>query len=134
MITDVAAHFEHIHHFLYATPMSEPLKAALQEHVANSGETGALQSGDAHLRVYPKGYSGKIGVWRDYLSPDDVAAYNEVTERFLKYDEDGPQLLALIPTSFCGSRLPQKAFTDTARHSRSTPPHCRADTSRRHRW
>jgi hypothetical protein len=97
MMADLEGHFVRIHDFLYGTPMSAELIAALHNHFANSGEAGSLQPGDARSRVYEKGYSGKVGVWRDYLTPEDVASYNEVADRFLTYDEDGPRLRELYP-------------------------------------
>lgn len=97
MMHDIDAHFGRIHSFLYDAPMTPELVLALHQHFRNSGEGGSLQPGDAGGRVYAKGYSGKIGVWRDYLSSEDITVYNEVTNEFLSSNEDGSKLLDLYP-------------------------------------
>ena len=97
MVADPEAHFSNIHDDLFDAPMSKELVSAVQRHLGNSGEAGSLQSGDSSTRVYEKGYSGKEGVWRNYLTPEDMADYNETVQRFLDYDENAAALKALYP-------------------------------------
>ena len=97
MLVDKNAHFERIHNFLYQREMGSELVAELETVFSNSGEGGALQSGDKNTRSYGKGYSGKEGVWREYLTSENVETYNEVVERFLNYSRHADALLALYP-------------------------------------
>lgn len=39
--------------------------------------------GEPDPAVYPRGYTGRQGIWRDYLSPENRAAYNRVCEQFV---------------------------------------------------
>jgi Sulfotransferase domain len=97
MMSDPEEHFSRINAFLFDKPMSAPLLNAIQGHLSQSGEGGALQSGDPSTRTYEKGYSGRVQVWRDYLETDDVAAYNEIVDRFLTFHAASAPLTALYP-------------------------------------
>jgi hypothetical protein len=97
MVRDAETHFAAIHEFLFQKGMAPELVAGIRKHIGNSGEAGPLQSGDGSTRVYEKGYSGQIGVWRNYLSAADIADYNATVERFLAYDDNAASLIALYP-------------------------------------
>jgi hypothetical protein len=97
MLADSSAHFARIHQELFGTPMSAPLKEAVEAALSRSGEGGALQSGDSGTRSYPKGYSGKVGVWKDYLTAKNVATYNDVVQKFLGYTSYASEILAIYP-------------------------------------
>ena len=47
--------------------------------------------------VYPRGYTGKIGVWKDYLNEDNKRAYDSVVNAFLKAHPHGKHLLEIYP-------------------------------------
>ncbi len=97
MMADLMRHFERIHDFLFETPMGAALKASVLDSYARSSEGGDLQSGDKGTRSYPRGYSGKAGVWRDYLTKGNVEIYNTVVARFVERSDQRDRLLALYP-------------------------------------
>lgn len=97
MFSDTMTHFSRIHEFLYGRDMDPALIAELESLICASGEGGALQSGETSNRAYPKGYSGKVGVWRDYLTRSNVETYNDVVRRFLDYTERVEDIMALYP-------------------------------------
>jgi hypothetical protein len=97
MLVNPEQHFRIIHSQLFDTPMTDALREAVKQALAASGEGGALQSGDKHTRSYAKGYSGKIGVWMDYLTQANVDAYNDVVKRFLDYTPIPEQILDIYP-------------------------------------
>lgn len=75
--------------------MTDGLQMDIGKILASSGEGGALQSGNAATRVYEKGYSGKVGVWNDYFTPQDVEDFNSVVRRFIENDPLAPQALSI---------------------------------------
>ncbi len=52
---------------------------------------------ELNLEKYQKGWSGKIGVWKDYLSNDHAEAYRATVENFLRLNSNGSLLLNLYP-------------------------------------
>jgi len=52
---------------------------------------------DINQEKYRKGWSGKIGVWRDYLSKSQVELYRNTITNFLQVDPNGRLLLDLYP-------------------------------------
>ena len=97
MIADLDTHFEGIHRFLFRAAMGVDLSERMTVLFENSGENGDLRSGDVEDRVYPKGYSGKVGIWADYLTEENVRVYTEVVERFLNSAPNSDALLDLYP-------------------------------------
>jgi len=96
MMRDFNAHFSNIHDFLFNAPMSVELKEALDKIFQRSMEDGDIRSGDLEARHYPKGYSGKVGIWRDYLTPLNVETYNNITHKMLGTGKS-KSLLRLYP-------------------------------------
>ena len=97
MVADPIGHFTTVHGALYRKAMASGLEDQIEAAIASSGEGGALQSGDAGTRSYPKGYTGKQGIWRDYLSDKNIAVYNEFVERFLSYSPYAKRILEIYP-------------------------------------
>ena len=97
MMDDAMAHFVRIHDFIYSSEMTGPLLKEIANALQQSGKEGNLQPGSSEGRVYPMGYSGKVGVWRDYLTPSNVETYNEVAKRFLEYSPYSDALLEIYP-------------------------------------
>jgi Sulfotransferase domain len=52
------------------------------------------------LDKYPFGWTGAIGVWRRYFSPENVRRYNETVEKFLACHPYASGLLAVYPEPF----------------------------------
>jgi hypothetical protein len=77
--------------------MGDGLRAALDAIIANSGEGGALQSGNAATRAYEKGYFGKIGTWSEYFVRQDVDDFRAVVRRFIDNDPLGTRALEIYP-------------------------------------
>ena len=107
MMEGAIDHFEKSHEFLYKQPMSAELIAEIENAFSRSGEGGDMQPGDKTKRTYPKGYSGKAGVWRDYLTSANVENYNRVVGRFLDYSEQADALLDLYPDLLLELEVPK---------------------------
>lgn len=99
MMADAQAHFDRLHRFVTGQPTSAEVWELLQSRMMRT-KGGDLQPGDRAARHYPKGYSGKVGIWRDYLSPENIAAYNEVVTRFMKYHPRADLLRETYPNIY----------------------------------
>ena len=97
MLVDPKVHFERIFRFMTNEdlPMSYWNKIKLQ--LPRSMQGGDLQPGLTQFRSYPRGYTGKAGIWKNYLSDEDKAEYNEVVSSFLKFHPARDLLTALYP-------------------------------------
>ncbi|MDE3060288.1 MAG: hypothetical protein KGJ06_04695 [Pseudomonadota bacterium] len=61
-------------------------------------EGGDLQASKANPHYhYPHSYTGKAGVWRDYLNSEHVATANRITEAFCAINSHAESLLRLYP-------------------------------------
>ncbi|MEM7620072.1 MAG: sulfotransferase domain-containing protein [Pseudomonadota bacterium] len=96
MMKDAKAHFEKLHKFITNAPMSDETWLAIQSNMSRTSG-GDLQPGNREERHYPKGYSGNIGVWRDYLSKDQITAYNDCVKRFVDYHPHSDILFTVYP-------------------------------------
>jgi len=47
--------------------------------------------------AYPRGWSGEIGIWKKYLSADNLAKYREVTSKFMLTHQFASALEQLYP-------------------------------------
>jgi len=101
MMADPHAHFDRLHHFVTGQSMGSELWTSLQDKISRSSG-GDLQPGSRAERTYPKGYSGKVGVWRDYFSADHIKEYNAVVQRFLDYHPRGDLLCGVYPDILIG--------------------------------
>jgi len=52
---------------------------------------------EMNLEKYQKGWSGKIGIWRDYFSNGHAEAYRATVKNFLRLDPNGSMLLDIYP-------------------------------------
>jgi hypothetical protein len=128
MVADPMKHFEALHSKLFATEVSKRLRRELKATLAASGEHGALQSGDSRTRSYSKGYSGKVGVWVDYLTRRNVDVYNDTVKRFLDYTPVADQLLAVYPDLLLDRSLAAQG-TKSVSVAAETPDRRRSDAS-----
>jgi hypothetical protein len=96
MVADAHAHFGRLHQFVTGRPMTAEVWDRLGATMVRS-DGGDLQPGDRSARHYPKGYSGKVGVWRDYFTDENIAAYNAAVRRFLDYHPRADLLLRVYP-------------------------------------
>lgn len=124
MMKDLTVHFAGIHDFLYAKPMGATLEAILRETFSRSSEGGDLQPGDRTKRVYAEGYSGKVGVWRDYLTKANIDTYNRVVERFLDSNAHAEELLRLYPDLLL---TPGDVGTDVPSHGGASSGDCQGN-------
>jgi len=46
---------------------------------------GFLEQRKGHEARYPKGYSGKVGVWKDYFTERNIHSYNRVVSGFIEH-------------------------------------------------
>jgi hypothetical protein len=99
MMADAPAHFDRLHRFVAGQPMTAEVWELLQSRMTRT-KGGDLQPGNRAARHYPKGYSGKVGVWRDYLTPENIAAYNQTVDRFMKYHPRADLLAKVYPNIY----------------------------------
>ena len=61
--------------------------------------------------LYPRGWSGKIGIWREYLSEENLNRYAHVVDGFCRNYPDSDMLISLYPSLLDptgqGSRSPR---------------------------
>ena len=96
MLADPRAHFDRLHQFITGQPMTQEVWQVISSTMARTAG-GDLQPGDRQARHYPKGYSGKVGVWRDYLDARHIAAYNDRVRKFMNYHPNAALLLDVYP-------------------------------------
>jgi len=97
MMDSFENHFQEIYKFLFN---KEPTKDLLDEFKNISHKTkegGEYQPGDMKSRSYNKGYSGKVGIWRNYFSEEDIVFYNNTVEKYLSYCDEPDKMLELYP-------------------------------------
>ena len=97
---DRHAHFNSIAQFLTGKPMSAE-QSDDYAHILND----TLPTGKAHPgghRSYPRGHTGKVGIWQRYLSPLEIECYNETVANFLKYHPGGELMLEIYPDLLLG--------------------------------
>jgi hypothetical protein len=46
---------------------------------------------------YPRGWTGSVGIWRQYLSEGNVHSYNRVVEGFLAHYPNAAPLSSVYP-------------------------------------
>lgn len=97
MVVDPIRHFDGIHRFLTGKPITSTLEVTVQDRMSRTKSGGDLQPGSVEGRSYPRGYSGKVGVWRNYLSEKDIAIYNQIVCNFLTYEPSADRMLRLYP-------------------------------------
>ncbi len=91
-------HFNGIYTFLTGREMDDKTwKIIQQDKMPETKAGGILQPGATEGRVYPRGYSGKVGVWKDYLNDREIAEYNEIVTSFLKYHPAARLVTKLYP-------------------------------------
>jgi hypothetical protein len=96
MVSDAEKHFNRLHRFVTDQPMSPALWSDIQSKM-NRTAGGDLQPGDRTKRHYPKGYTGRVDIWRDYLTSSAVKGYNLKVEAFMNYHPDAKMLLKVYP-------------------------------------
>jgi len=97
MMADPWAHFDGIHQFLADAPLSAELRRIIEDKMSRTKSGGDLQPGALDGRTYPRGYSGKVGVWKDYFSPEDVAKYNTIVRNYMEYEPQARKISEVYP-------------------------------------
>ena len=85
MIFDPKAHFERIFKFMTNEDLPLSYWNQIKLQLPRTRPGGDLQPGPTQFRAYPRGYTGKVGIWKNYFSDEDKAEYNEVVSSFLKF-------------------------------------------------
>ncbi|MEM7620073.1 MAG: sulfotransferase domain-containing protein [Pseudomonadota bacterium] len=97
MLKDPHKHFNGIHKFLTGQEITQSISDQISDKMSRTKSGGDLQPGATKARSYPKGYSGKVGVWRDYFNEKDIETYNKIVKSFLEYDPKAEGLLDIYP-------------------------------------
>jgi hypothetical protein len=97
MVTDFNAHFNQIHMFLTGKSMDSKVAEIIAQRAERTKTGGDLQPGAVNARTYPRGYSGKIGIWRQYFTREDVEEYNTVVKNYIAYQPDASVLFDIYP-------------------------------------
>ena len=104
MVNNFDGHFQEIYTYLFNKNANEDRLSEFKALSLETKEGGKHQPGDAKARSYKKGYSGKIGIWKDYFSKEDIMLYNEAVKKYLSYYDKPRAILNLYPDLI----LPQK--------------------------
>jgi len=97
MVDNFENHFQEIYKFLFNKDLSKDLLDEFKNTSYKTKEGGEHQPGDTKSRIYSKGYSGKVGIWRDYFSEKDIVFYNNTVEKYLSYCDEPDKMLELYP-------------------------------------
>ncbi len=97
MVAAPKMHFAALFRYLTGKDMDEESWEMIQDKMPKTKAGGELQPGNTALRNYPRGYTGNVGIWKNYLSDKDIADYNDIVSRFLNYHPGAPAVLELFP-------------------------------------
>ncbi len=97
MALDSESHFQALHRFLTGKAIDDELRSQIAGRMSRTTSGGDLQPGAVEGRTYPRGYSGKVGVWRDYFSVRDVEQYNEIVQTLSTQNQRFGELKRIYP-------------------------------------
>ncbi len=100
MMGNFDAHIQEIYQYLFNKNATENQLEEFKSTFQETKEGGKHQPGDTQARVYKKGYSGKVGVWKDYFSEKDIVIYNNLVKKYLDYYDKPEEILNLYPDLF----------------------------------
>ena len=80
--------FQNIVNFLYP---DETLASECEETI-HSMFTDFVEQRAPLMHRYPRGYSGSVGIWKNYFSKQNVETYNRIVRGFLDFYPGGAEL------------------------------------------
>ena len=72
---------EHLCTFIRGAPPNDDIMTYLKHVTKTVAEEGHAKPSSN----YPRGWTGSVGIWRQYLSADNAQRYNQVVEGFLAH-------------------------------------------------
>lgn len=69
----------------------------LMRYLAHVHQHEATEGHKKSRTKYPHGWTGRIGVWKEYFSPSNVDSYNRMLEGFMKSYPQAAALLSIYP-------------------------------------
>ena len=88
--------WDEISHFLHGKNASGDLKLECNA-IADGYKTRRLSGKSKTKREHPHGWTGKIGVWKQYFSDENKKDYISVVKAFLSYYPKASLLLDVYP-------------------------------------
>ena len=84
LIEDRAAAYSGVSEFLYGRPTDDSDLAAIDQQMASYKQL------KIDTQKYPRGYTGKVETWEDYMTPENSRRFDRIASRFLEiYDPEG---------------------------------------------
>jgi hypothetical protein len=93
LVNNFDATLERLSHFVRKEPPSDDITRYLTHVMMSVASEGAAKSA-SH---YPRGWTGTIGVWKQYFSSNNLQDYNRIVERHLAENPDSRYLLSIYP-------------------------------------
>jgi hypothetical protein len=94
---DLMGTFEPTIERLCAFIRGEPPTDDILQYLKHVTREVAREGSEKNPSYYPRGWTGSIGIWRSYLSEDNVAAYNKVVRGFLAGYPNASLLASVYP-------------------------------------
>lgn len=97
MLVNLDAHVSKIYDYLYDEKITKEMLKEIKDLFLTTKQGGKNQPGVVEQRVYKNGYSGKIGIWRNYFTTSHIKFYNKEVEKYLAYTNCPDEILKIYP-------------------------------------